>query len=113
MQFADWEQQDEQFDEGLDDVHREPEGEVCDVEGHGGAAGEVVRDGVPRVANFDDKGGGEPGADGEDEDEGGVPEEVGGVEEGAVEAEDGDLGEGDDGEGEGAVDVDVLWGGVC
>ena len=65
---------------------------------------------MARVADFDDEGRDEPCADDDDEDEGCVPQEVGGVEEVAVEEEDGDLGEGDDGEGEGAVDVDVLGG---
>lgn len=86
--FAEGEQQDDDLEEGFEDAHGEPEGEVRDVEGGGGGVGEEVADCVAGVADFDDEGGGAPGEANGGEDEGGVAQ-VGGVEEVAVEEENG------------------------
>lgn len=52
--FAEGEQEDDDFEEGFDYAHGEPEGEVGDVEGGRRSAGEEVGDFVAREADFDD-----------------------------------------------------------
>ena len=105
--FAEGEHEDDDFKEGFDDGHGEPEGEVGYVPVEFQAFGKEVGDWVAGVKDFDDGGGDTPAdADGS-EDEGGVAE-MSRVEEVAVEQEDGDLNETGNGPVEAAVDVYIL-----